>query len=194
MILTVFNTKGGVGKSTLAVCLADVLSQSGATCLVDLDQQGTITELSELESFPLTVEKVNSVQELSELNEAATVVDCPPYLTEQTLELLNLSDFVLVPIKPGFADYFALKKTLTYVYQAARPAGVVLNMVKSGNKVTAQIQELIGEAEIPLLQTTIGDRVAYTRALVTGTVYESDAKAAGEINRLIIEIYQRITG
>ena len=52
---------------------------------------------------------------------------------------------------------------------------------------------MVEKMEVPILKTTVGDRVAYTRALVAGSVYDADTKAADEINRLIIEIYNMIT-
>ena len=51
MILTVGNTKGGVGKTTLAVNLTVALAIAGLdVLLIDGDEQGTATAFTELRS------------------------------------------------------------------------------------------------------------------------------------------------
>ena len=75
MVFSIFNQKGGVGKSTLATCLADVLNYSATACLVDLDKQGTITQAATLDSFPVAVREVEDVAEIPKLPEKVTIVD-----------------------------------------------------------------------------------------------------------------------
>ena len=191
MVLTVFNTKGGVGKSTLSICLADVFSYSGSTCLIDLDKQGTLSKSQKIETFPHTIRTIERVQDIISLTESVIIVDCPPYLTQQTRELLELSDFVLIPIKAGFADYFALLDTLEYIQTIKTKASVVLNMVRHGNKVTPQVAELIKESGYSVMNTQLKERIAYTRAILTGSAYALDSKAAMEMNCLAAEIVDK---
>ena len=48
MIITVGGQKGGTGKSTISAELAIYLSSQGTTLLVDSDEQGTITEFTNI--------------------------------------------------------------------------------------------------------------------------------------------------
>ena len=59
MKLSVFNLKGGTGKTTTAVFLAMALSKQAKTLLIDSDPQGSVLSWSETaevsEQFPFTV-------------------------------------------------------------------------------------------------------------------------------------------
>lgn len=197
-IISVAHQKGGVGKTTLALNLAACFASGLKVGLLDTDIQGSLTgiqqELLGLSFIPFDGDLKKVVSQPFDL----VIIDTPPYLTAQLPELFDLSDFVLVPTRVGFFDVMAIRATIELLRQAAvrRPGlqyGVVLNMVKSRTALTGSIRNLLDEYGAPLLKTTIGDRVSYTRSALTNGVFGGDDdKAREEITRLADEILTRM--
>ncbi|PNG50004.1 MULTISPECIES: ParA family protein [unclassified Variovorax] len=123
-IIVTANQKGGAGKTTVAMCLADALSRKGLYVVtVDADPQATAFKWesrpsSSFPRFPVRVEKrsgfspLEFLQALNQLNEEqkrATgedfdfiVIDTPPNLASSDLEAaLFVADQVVVPAKPN---------------------------------------------------------------------------------------------
>lgn len=192
MILTLFNQKGGVGKSTLAIALADGFADDYDTVLVDLDKQATLSRLAMAESFPLKVYTVGHVSEIPALPGDVKIVDCPPYFHAQASELFEFSDLILLPLKPGYGDFFSLSDSVEMVRASQTKGAIVINMVKSSSGLTGEIKELIESLNFPILTTQLGDRVAYGRALMFGSVKDFDPKAAAETCSLVAEVKKRL--
>jgi chromosome partitioning protein len=196
-IITLAHQKGGVGKSTLALLLAGYFRQGGLSVgLVDTDPQGSLTYaagggLGNLSLVELPADAAQLRQAPYEL----LVVDTPPYLSSQLPALFRVSDLVLIPSRAGYFDALAIRDTaaLVRVAQADVPslrAAIVLNLIKSRTALTDDVRSLIESLDIPILQTTLADRVAYTRAPLSGGIVtvETDARAAAEIESLAIEV------
>lgn len=193
MILTLFNQKGGVGKSTIAIALADGFAVNYKTILVDLDKQATLSRLAMAESFHLDVYNVGHVSEIPALPGEVKIVDCPPYFHSQASELFNFSDLVLLPLKPGYGDFFSLSDSVQMVKAAHTKGAIVINMVKPNSGFTGEIRELIESLDFPILATQLGDRVAYGRALMFGSVQEFDPKAVAETRDLVTEVKNQLS-
>src|SRR4051794_38016079 len=106
MIITIANSKGGVGKSTLAVHLAAWLHEQGhSVTLADCDTQQSSSEWLH-EAFPdLKTVRLGSPNEI--LNELPllgqesdfVIADGPGSNTETSRALLLRADFAIVPCK-----------------------------------------------------------------------------------------------
>lgn len=97
MQILVTNTKGGCGKSTLTVCLSEVLDAD----IIDHDLQGTITVNSQLTGRhePVSHEKVSK---------HFVIHDTPPYNTSKLNSLIKEVDVIVIPTKLMYADLLAL--------------------------------------------------------------------------------------
>jgi chromosome partitioning protein len=197
-IITVAHQKGGVGKSTLALNLATCFQEELSVALVDIDLQGSVTDLKD--DFPkLAIITEDQFGEIQKMPYDLIVVDTPPYLSSRLPELFLISDYVLVPTKAGFFDVMAIRSTLQLIEEArkthkALKSGIVLNMVKPRSGVTGEVQELLKSLNIPLLATIIHDRVSFTRSPLTGGVLGGeDSKAKEEITSLAEEIVGAIS-
>ena len=126
MILSVGNTKGGVGKSTLAMSLCNYLAKSAREVqLLDLGQNSAVMglfreELSDRKLLPYTVQsgKQQSLalekEFLLSLKNSSTimVVDLPSSLQEKHQKVLKLSDIHLIPFEYSL---LTIKSTMQYL-------------------------------------------------------------------------------
>lgn len=195
--ITIAHQKGGVGKTTLALNLAYCFADAARVAVTDTDLQGSINSLGKLVTG---IELVSPELVLSGklTGYDLLIIDTPPYLTNRLGDLFAISDFVLVPTKPGFLDAMAVRATVALLKESMNKqpnlkAGIVLNMVMPRTSLTAEVKELLGEYDLPLLPTLIHQRVSYARSPVTAGVFESDdEKAKDEIQSLATDILTQL--
>jgi len=99
MKIVVANSKGGSGKSTLVLALADTLPHAQ---IVDLDAQGTITRGADFTKRHVPVKE-------EEATGRYVVYDTPPYHGEELRSYFDTADLVLIPVKVSYADLLATK-------------------------------------------------------------------------------------
>jgi chromosome partitioning protein len=193
-IIVFANQKGGVGKTSLCLLSAYYFAASVKTAVMDLDVQGSLSQLVPQDSGLTLIKRPASWQELLHLPFNILFIDTPPYLSADLPGLFAIADLVILPIKPGYFDALALKATMALVKaakvkNAILAYGVVLNMVKPNTTITEEVKTLVKQAELPLLSTNVMDRVSYTRSLLNGGIMESsDVKAQFEISALADEM------
>jgi chromosome partitioning protein len=196
-IITTSHQKGGVGKTSLTVNLALCYAQSLKVAVIDTDLQGSLsgisTMLSNIDIIPFA-KYASNIKGLRSLDYDIIIIDTPPYLTDILTKLFEISDFVLVPSKVSYVDVMAVRATIEMINEVKHKnpelkAGLVLNMVKSNTSINDEIKELIKGLDIPLLESSVGDRVSFTRSLITDGIFNTDdEKAKDEIVQLAREI------
>lgn len=196
-ILTIAHQKGGVGKTTLALNLAFCFAGSARVAVTDTDLQGSINSLGNLVTgIDLISPELVLSGKLTDYD--LLVIDTPPYLTNRLPDLFAISDYVLIPTKPGFLDAMAVRATVALLRESMKrkptlKAGIVLNMVMPRTSLTAEVKELLADYDLPLLPTMIYQRVSYARSPVTNGVFESDDdKAKTEIQSLATDILTQL--
>lgn len=204
-IITLSHQKGGVGKTTLSLNLYHYFVKQSVRCgLVDADPQGSITKLYErLGNQPnwgtLNILERKSFKRFEELEEHPDydvfIIDTPPYLDTNLVEIYQSSDFVLIPCKCSPLDALAIEETIELVKQAQAvfknlKAGIVINQSIQGTGFNDQVRGLLNQYDFPVLKTEIGNRVAYARSFFTSqSVFaEKNKKAAQEVKNLAKEI------
>ena len=108
--VAVFNRKGGVGKTTLAVILAEIaLIRHKRVLAVDLDPSRNFTSafgFLKNTSFNDYFRTKNTLEDSdAECPEDWIVIDCPPVLDDSTKHAIDFADITVLPVRP---DYFAL--------------------------------------------------------------------------------------
>ena len=213
LIITVANAKGGVGKSTIAYCLACYYSERGASCAVlDEDIQQSISD--QIEQFKergdeVTVSlidrtKLKSYKDLTDQNKYPydiIFIDSPPVLTTQLESIYDISDMILIPIKPSINDYNSLMRSRDFIKEAMdRNADLVTAIVINMAVASSTIQENFREAfqdedRIKVLKTQLAQRVIYTKyPLLTHTLFKTkDTASRREMAALGDEIYYMLT-
>lgn len=207
-IVALVATKGGVGKSTLAACLAAELHRRGHDlALLDCDPQRTLAAWhgndGPLHQIPLGVANGEAVTpSLAKLAEQHPVVlvDTAGFQNRDSLAVLAQADLALVPFAPTPADAFGTAQTVALLREVnatkerrSRPVQVAL--VANGmsrSALAAHIRREVAATGTKVLEACLHRRVAYAEAFLGGTapcwMGSAARPAADEIAALATEI------
>ncbi len=205
VIIALVNSKGGVGKSTIAGNLVAWLHLHGhKVILVDCDTQKSSSEWI-AEAFPeiriVRLETAEDVlDELPQLQAEADYIVCdgPGSQTETSRSLLMWADLAIVPCKAGMFEARALDKNTRFIRQAqlirkGPPEAVaVLSMVGKGYRLTQDMRDAAKALQLTLAKSTVTLRQAYADAPGQSTVVwkmgTKEQDAAAEIDTLFREL------
>ncbi|MCA9191090.1 MAG: ParA family protein [Planctomycetales bacterium] len=210
MIIALVNSKGGVGKSTLAGNLAGWLHEHGRkVILADCDTQCSSSEwVKEAAPEIQVVRLANADEVLDELpslkREAEYVVcDGPGSQTETSRALLMWADLAVIPAKASMFEARALDKNTAFVRQAQSirkgppDAVAVLSMVGRDYRLTKDMHDAASTLKLSLTDTPITLRQAYADAPGQATFVwrmgYSARDAADEIDALFQELLPEAT-
>jgi chromosome partitioning protein len=177
MIIALVNSKGGVGKSTLAGNLAGWLHAQGKkVILVDCDSQQSSSEWLREAAPDLEITRMTGADQiLDELpglaKEAEYVIaDGPGSQTETSRALLMWADLAIVPCKASMFEARALDKNTVFIRQAQMirkglpEAVAVLSMVGKDYRLTKDMREAAASLNLSLTDTPVTLRQAYADA------------------------------
>jgi len=205
MIIVVANSKGGVGKSTLAVHLATWLSEQGrSVILADCDAQHSSSEWIAEPAPDIRAIKLDNPDKILDIlpalaHEADFVVaDGPGSNTEISRALLLRADLAVVPCKASMLEVRSLAQATAVLRQAQEIRGgkpnavIVLSMVGRNYRLTQDMKDAAAALNIPRAKTPIILRQVYADAPGQGTVVwrmgSRAHEAAAEIRQLFSEI------
>src|SRR5450759_2730387 len=171
MIIALTNSKGGVGKSTLAVHLAVWWQEQNAkVALVDADAQGSSSGWLQEASPEIPVLRLQTPDEILEgVPKLQTefehlVIDGPAGLSEVTRAILLVADLALLPCGPSALDLRAVNEAIRVVKQAQKIRQGTPQAVLVPNKLQVQYRlsrELLTTASSLEIPATNGP-VSYT--------------------------------
>lgn len=177
MILVIANSKGGVGKSTIAVHLAVWLKEQGhSVILADCDTQHSSSEWLKEAEPDIRTERLGTPEEildrLRELNQEAdyVIADGPGSNSETSRALLLLADFAFVPCKASMLEVRALAQATKVLRQVqnirnGRPfATIILSMVGKNYRLTKDMKEAAEALEMVLADSMLTQKQVYADA------------------------------
>ena len=205
MIIALAGQKGGSGKTTTAICIADELHRRGGDVLLcDVDPQGTARTWADVAAdadhdTPTTIGMGSGFHdELPGLTDSYdhTVIDCPPGHTERQRAAMMVADLVVVPCGPGATDVWSMAETIDLARKAKgiRPeleVGILVTRKDARTVIGDQAVEALKSTELPVFDTMLGFRVDYQEAPNDGvgvTRYNASGAAAEEIKNLVDEL------
>ncbi|KJZ03180.1 MULTISPECIES: AAA family ATPase [unclassified Halomonas] len=213
MIITVGNTKGGVGKTTLAVSLAISRALSGRDVwLIDGDRQGTAQTAISIRAesgvspgiacatYPDGPTLRSQVQQqVAKFDDV--IIDAGGRDSTALRAALVLSDVLLVPFAPRSYDVWALEDMASLVDEARSVRDglrsvAVLNLADPGSNSMDNAEAAEAVAEIPqfeYLATPIRRRKAFANATGAGLSVQEikpvDRKAVAELDALVKALF-----
>lgn len=204
--LAIVATKGGVGKTTLAVHLAVAAQQDGANVLIlDLDQQGSAAQWGKDRvrlardhgawyKTKLDVRRVFADDLADQLEQARgegydwVIIDTPPHADFPAARAVEIADMILMPVRPSYLDLHAAKATITLVNDLKAQAFFVVNQVPHNNlRIADDAAEFLESKGLKRAPVNITALQPYVRALrdgLTAPELVPDGRHAQEIGAL----------
>ena len=202
-VIALASTKGGVGKTTLAFCLATELAHrtsgmSGSRyvdCSVevlDADPNQTLYHtIKRGNPSAVQVEATNAeglLPALAQARQRASVVliDLEGSANQAMLYACSKANLVLIPAQPSLFDVVEAMKTFAVVAQAADITGreILTRVVLSRTpvlkqRITAHSRKQFAERKLPLLTCELVERTAFRQMTFTGRSPAEDDPSSG---------------
>lgn len=176
LVVTVANLKGGVGKTTSAVCLAQAAAEAGETSMViDADPQGSAMRWGQLANDrgqPLSVlvtahAGADLPRYISSLSTTATLIDTGPSRSAEDVKVLRsaikAASLVVVPCQPSGVDLDTIGAALDVCEEHDRQAVVLLTRTKAPTLVR-DVREALAGAGAHVLEAEVPDRASVVRS------------------------------
>jgi chromosome partitioning protein len=207
LVLALAKTKGGVGSTTLAACLAVEASRHKKRVgILDCDPQRSLERWwytregeKELGLGDRQLELVEHERHLDDTLAKARsdtfdllVIDGPPGNIDTTALIIEAADFILIASQPSPLDVHAMDAVVDLARESGTPYAFVLNRTKPKAVATpeaadflATLGEVLKDQGGEFLE--VGDRTGYSAAMLRGATLpeiEPKGKAVAEIERL----------
>lgn len=197
-IITFAQQKGGAGKTTVLCHLAAAWAESGRrVALIDLDPQKSLTRWANLRADPrMTLVDSKDYRAASDMRSAArdhdvVLVDCPGAASNLLDNAVRESDLVIAPCQPSVMDVWATGSVIETTRKLKRPLRILINRMPPRQGSVEEVVAALGPAQQNLLETRLGNRVAFSQAVLTGRTAPELARrsaAAAEIAALRAEV------
>lgn len=204
-VITIAQQKGGSGKTTLAVNLAVAFSKAGQrVALLDTDPQGSLgrwflmrrealgnagMDLSTASAWGVSYE----CEKLRKINDIV-IVDTPPKVDADLRPALREADIVLIPLASSHVDLWATEGVLDLAARERKRALIVLNRLKSGTKLGAEVAAAAAGLNADLARSTLGQRVTFAETLGQGlgALEAPRSPAHAEVQALALEVLEML--
>jgi len=194
-IITSASTKGGPGKTTLSLCLADHWRRVGRTVeLLDVDPNRNLTQWLKAAGSPIPCSSVDE----DDLIEAATaaeersefvVIDVAGALARGLVYAIGIAHAVLIPCRPDLKDALEAARTYQHVVaerrmarrrdpEATIPAATVLMQVNARALAAGFARDQLNALNVPLLKAEVPQRAAYQNYSFAGLPLDDAAVRA----------------
>ena len=206
LIMSILNQKGGVGKTTIATNLAHGLQLKGVNVLLaDGDPQATARKWHEAnDAMLIPCLGMDRVTLAADLNAVSShydliIIDGAPQITRLSALAIGVSDVILIPVQPSDFDIWStvgivdLIKHRREVTDGTPLCAFIISRLIKNTKLSREIGPDLTEFEIPILESTISQRVAYIEAGQRGESVFCDGStlASAEFSLLVDEVISK---
>lgn len=180
-VISFTNQKGGSGKTTLSANLAVLWSNSGyKVAVIDADAQNSLTYWLEarkkyygeddigITSYNFDVR--NLKEEIKQIKSKYNfiIIDSPPSITFNTIQIIKASDRVFVPVQPSPLDLMATVPFLKLVIQEKKNPIIFLNRVMPRVRLTDAMILRLRYAGAKIARSRISSKVLFAETFSVG--------------------------
>ena len=180
-VISFTNQKGGSGKTTLSANLAVLWSNSGyKVAVIDADAQNSLTYWLEarkkyygeddigITSYNFDVR--NLKEEIKQIKSKYNfiIIDSPPSITFNTIQIIKASDRVFVPVQPSPLDLMATVPFLNLVKQEKKNPIIFLNRVMPRARLTDAMILRLRYAGAKIARSRISSKVLFAETFFVG--------------------------
>ena len=180
-VISFSNQKGGSGKTTLSANLAVLWSNSGyKVAVIDADAQNSLTYWLEarkkyygeddmgITSYNFDV--LNLKEEIKQIKSKYNfiIIDSPPSITFDTIQIIKASDRVFVPVQPSPLDIMATVPFLKLVKQEKKNPIIFLNRVMPRARLTDAMILRLRYAGAKIARSRISSKVLFAETFSVG--------------------------
>ena len=180
-IITFANQKGGSGKTTLSANLAVLWANSEyKVAVIDADAQKSLTYWLEarkkyyreepigIDYYPFDVRNLNEGLKQIKRKYDFIIIDSPPSITFETIQIIKFSDFIYVPVQPSPIDLMATIPFLNISKQERKKTTVILNRVMPRAKLTDAMIMRLRYAGAKIARSRISSKIIYAETFSVG--------------------------
>ena len=180
-VISFTNQKGGSGKTTLSANLAVLWSNSGyKVAVIDADAQNSLTYWLEarkkyygeddigITSYNFDVR--NLKEEIKQIKRKYNfiIIDSPPSITFDTIQIIKASDRVFVPVQPSPLDLMATVPFINLVKQEKKNPIIFLNRVMPRVRLTDAMILRLRYAGAKIARSRISSKVLFAETFFVG--------------------------
>ena len=180
-VIAFSNQKGGSGKSTLSANLAVLWSNSGyKVAVIDADPQKSLTYwLSERKKYYgaddignnfYNFDIRNLTDEVKKIKRKYDfiIIDSPPAITLETLQIIKASNGVFVPVQPSPLDLMATLPFLQIAREERKKPLIILNRVMPRAKLTDAMILRLRYSGAKIARSRISSKVIFAESFAVG--------------------------
>jgi len=211
--LALITAKGGSGKSTIAILLADALASEGRkVLLIDADPQGSVSQWFKTAAARrdrpanIDVARATSETELSNLlgqtsGHDERIIDVPGVADKSLIVAANAADLIIIPARVGAFDAAQAIRTAAALAAVAKSQGRTMapyrlvmngvNIVDLRGVALREVQRLMIESKIPVLSAYFAERGIF-KTFVSGfgslATTQASVRSVSEARRNVREV------
>ena len=165
-MIAITNLKGGTGKTTSSILLAEALYRLGQKVIVfDADPQASASiwaadaqEGAGPLHFDVVPANVQSIKAGVADRDTVVIVDCPPGMPTVIEAAINAADVILIPVSPSGIEVSRMWDTIEVAQAKGKDFGVLLTSVMLNTKTLNEILDALNDEDIPVYNTRIPQR------------------------------------
>lgn len=155
LAVTIWNYKGGVGKTTISLILSQTAARQGLKVLaIDLDEQKNLSEALKLSrsNFPSIDIRTDLIPEYAHEDFDFYVIDTHPSKDDTVKSAMQFADIVLVPILTDYLSIINLRPVFEYVKACGVGEGqiAIIKNAVTELKVSQEIEHELDEQNYPI--------------------------------------------